>query len=53
MNRKERTIFVTLVINALLIGFKFWLVIYDSALQAYYERIAAPAGGAQQPSDGP
>lgn len=25
MNRKERTIFVTIVINLLLIGFKFWL----------------------------
>lgn len=25
MNRKERTIFVTLVINALVIGFRFWL----------------------------
>ena len=34
MNRKERTIFVTLIINA---------------LQPFFEKTAAPAGGEQQP----
>ena len=34
MNRKERTIFVTLIINV---------------LQAYYEKTAAPSGDEQQP----
>ncbi|KPV54546.1 hypothetical protein SE17_03110 [Kouleothrix aurantiaca] len=32
MNRKERTIFVTLLINALLIGFKFWLAARSGSL---------------------
>ena len=32
MNRKERTIFVTLVINALLISFKFWMAAASGSL---------------------
>lgn len=32
MNRKERTVFVILVINALVIGFKFWLAAASGSL---------------------
>ena len=32
MNRKERTIFVTLIINALLIGFRLWLAAASGSL---------------------
>ena len=32
MNRKERTVFVTLVINGLLIAFKFWLASASGSL---------------------
>jgi len=32
MNRKERTVFVTILINAMLIGFKFWLAAASGSL---------------------
>lgn len=46
MDRKERTVFVTLVINALVIGFKFWLAAASGSLSLRASAIHSVSDGA-------
>ncbi|MBI3762597.1 MAG: FtsH protease activity modulator HflK [Chloroflexi bacterium] len=46
MNRKERTVFVTLLVNALVIGFKFWLAAASGSLSLRASAIQSVADAA-------